>query len=216
MMATYPYAGCSRAVLALGISTLVATSVSAAEEPPRAAVGAQATGFVVGASLWVAPLDEDVLREELTIGFKVEGLLLGVNMYYASHTRDYKPEVGSRKEDEETFVVSPGAQFVLGRTKNARFELLGLLGAGVGTWRQSNRVVPSFQRGDEAPPEPTVSAGNGPRVRWYVGTGGRAWFYPTFGLNLGAGLLGDYRLQKGTFREPPVTLFLQAGAIGVF
>ncbi|MDC3958868.1 hypothetical protein [Polyangium jinanense] len=169
----------------------------------------------------VVPLDDDVLREEVMLGYKFGRLLLGVSGYYAKHDVELHPEFGHSHIKEETFWVGPEAQVAFLRSANAQVEMIGLFGAGAGTWRRWSTETEyvgtdSPLSGIDGEFVTKETSGQGVRLRWQLGLGVRFWSHPGFGIHLAGGILGDYRLSNsGSFAEPPVQGFVQAGLVGV-
>ncbi|MDI1435579.1 hypothetical protein [Polyangium sorediatum] len=196
----------------------VTTSLCAAEPTPPAPPG-DAWGFVLGTNLSAVLLDDDVLREEVMVGFKFGRLVLGVSGYYLDQDLEMPREFGHAHTKEKTFLVGPEAQVALVRSANGRTELIGMLGGAAGTWdRWSTKTdwVGGSPLGGTATPVTTEESGQGVRVRWHAGLGVRFWLLPRFGFHVAAGALGDYRLKgSGTFDELPATGFFQAGFLGV-
>lgn len=216
---------------------LAGPSAAAPAHPPPAGEQPKRSGFVVGASLGVhvilagAENPQPALQPGLAVGAKLGRVVLTLGAEFTSLSASTTTESrsnGARSTMNRTssaFLVVPGAQVAIVRSRDGRVELLGAVRFGFGA-PISNTTL------DPAPP-PQMSTLNTTRFSFMyeLGPGVRYWPHRHFALNLLAGFRGDYVFENTTGRfpmDPSVTsvttvndnglngLFASLGGMGSF
>jgi hypothetical protein len=171
-------------------------------------------GFVVGASLGmklgVAESGvQPILQPGLALGGKIGRVVLTLGAEFTNQTIDQRitSRAGANttvNESISSFLVVPGIQVAMVRSRDARVELLGSVRLGIGA-PVGPPIAPTF----------TTSRVN---FMFELAPGVRYWAHRHFALSLLAGFRGDYLFQStsGAFNnDPSITSVVVSGADGV-
>jgi len=198
--------------------------------------GPVSSGFVIGASLGVnmvlAGLSSSPpssvqaspqanVQPGFAIGGKVDRLVftLGAeftNLSLGTKIVDRSGAMTTLNQSNSTFLVIPGVQIGLVRSRDGRVELLGAVRFGFGKPTSDSSQNPTV-----ATPAPTFSTSQF-SFMYEVGPGVRYWAHRHFAVNLVGGFRGDYLFQNTSGNFPKdttvttVTATNNAGLNGIF
>lgn len=208
-----------------------AEPAAAAAHPAGAASGEPpvGNGFVVGASLGVhlilagATNPQPSLQPGLAIGGKIGRAVLTLGAEFVNLSVNTLAETRNgggttaMAQSLSTFLVVPGVQIAVVRSRDGRVELLGSARFGFGAPTSNTSLDPA------PPPAPASTLTTSQFSFMYeVGPGVRYWPHRHFALNLLAGFRGDYlfEMTSGSFPKDPavtsVTTINNNGLNGIF
>lgn len=174
-----------------------------------------ARGFVLSAALGVQPVASPVLlgqtyslvnnsgfAGQVAIGFKAGRAMLTLGLGISSLLDKRTLE----SDTSTSFLVIPGLQVALVRSRDQRVELIGQLRFGAGATIASGSSVPSANKPDVL-------------LFYELAPGARYWMHTQFALQFTAGYAGQWLLtSSGTSSETVGAHGLSAslGAVGIF
>lgn len=186
-------------------------------------------GFVFGASLGVhlilagAGNPQPSVQPGIAIGGKIGRAVLTLGAEFNNFSMNTLAEARSgggttaASQSLSTFLVVPGVQVAILRSRDGRVEFLGAARFGFGAPTSNTSLNPS-----PPPPPPSTLSTSQFSFMYEVGPGVRYWPHRHFALNLLAGFRGDYlfEMTSGSFPKDPavtsVTTVNNNGLNGIF